>query len=199
MIMKWWSFRWLFCLMAVCYIIPDMSAVDLRPSHVSLQSGGGMGVVSVGTGWRYGSHKRWETDLYFGFVPKYDSGSAKVSMALKENFVPWQLRLNDSFTLEPLTSSIYFTTLISNHVWARLPERYSKGYYMLPTKIRANISLGQRVRWTFPNKSGILESISAYYEIGTCDIYVLSAAGNSEVKFHELLQLCLGVRINFRR
>lgn len=48
--------------------------------------------------------------------------------------------------------------------------------------------------------SGIChKSISAYYEIGTCDIYVLSVAGNSEIKFHELLQLCIGVRINFNR
>lgn len=178
---------------------PRMSAIDLRPTHVSCQSGGGMGAVSVGTGWKYGSNSRWETDFFIGLVPKYDSGAAKVSFAVKENFVPWNIHLKHNFSLEPLTTSIYFTTLISDKVWTRLPERYSHGYYILSTKIRANISLGQRLKWHLPHNSGTVESISAYYEIGTCDIYILSAAGNSEIKFHELLHLCIGVRINFNR
>lgn len=178
---------------------PRVSAIDLRPSHVSCQTGGGMGAASVGTGWSYGSHRRWETELFVGIVPKYDSGSAKVSLAVKENFVPWNIRLKHNFSLEPLTAGVYFTTLISEKVWAHLPERYAHGYYILPTKIRANLCLGQRLRWHPTRTSGIVDSISAYYEIGTCDIYVLSAAGNSEIKFHELLQLCIGVRVNFRR
>lgn len=197
--MRLWNSKRSFCVIAAFVIIYRMMAVDLRPAHISCQSGGGMGAISVGTGWQYGSHLRWETDLFIGLVPKYDSGSAKVSFALKENFVPWHIRLNHNFTLEPLTSSLYFTTLVSSKVWAHLPERYSKGYYILPTKIRANISLGQRMKWNIPKESSILESITAYYEIGTCDIYVFSAAGNSRIKFHDLLQLCVGMRINFNR
>lgn len=197
--MRLWSFRNLICMTILFVIAPRISAIDLRPTHVSCQSGGGMGAVSVGTGWKYGSHLRWETDLFIGFVPKYDSGSAKVSLALKENFIPWHIQIKRNFSVEPLTASLYFTTLISDKVWVHLPERYSHGYYILPTKIRANISLGQRLKWYLPHKRGRVESISAYYEIGTCDIYVLSAAGNSEIKFHELLQLCIGVRINFNR
>ena len=197
--MRLWRFRNLLCILTVFAVIPRMSAIDLRPTHMSCQSGGGMGVVSMGTGWKYGSHRRWETDLFIGLVPKYDSSSAKVSFAVKENFVPWDIHLKHNFSLEPLTTSIYFTTLISDKVWDHLPERYSHGYYILPTKIRANISLGQRLKWRLPHKSSVVESVSAYYEIGTCDIYVLSAAGNSEIKFHELLQLCIGIRINFNR
>lgn len=197
--MRLWSFNRFLSLLAIFVFVPQMSAIDLRPTHMSCQSGGGMGVVSLGTGWNYGSHRRWGTDIFIGLVPKYNSSSAKVSLPFKENFIPWHIRVNDNFSLEPLTSSIYFTTLISEKVWSHLPERYSHGYYMLPTKIRANISLGQRLKWHLPYKSGTVESISAYYEIGTCDIYVLSAAGNREIKFHELLQLCIGVRINFNR
>lgn len=197
--MRLWSFNRFLSLLAIFVFVPQMSAIDLRPTHMSCQSGGGMGVVSLGTGWNYGSHRRWGTDIFIGLVPKYNSSSAKVSLAFKENFIPWHIRVNDNFSLEPLTSSIYFTTLISEKVWSHLPERYSHGYYMLPTKIRANISLGQRIKWHLPQKASLLDSISAYYEIGTCDIYVLSAAGNSEVRFHELLQLCIGVRINFKR
>ena len=194
-----WIFKHLLCSIAVLLFVPQALAIDLRPRHISCQTGGGMGAVSLGTGWKYGRHQRWETDLFIGLVPKYDSSSAKVSFALKENFVPWQIRLNNKITLEPLTSSVYFTTLISDKVWRHLPERYSHGYYILPTKIRANISLGQRMQWMLSQKSSVVESISTYYELGTCDIYVLSAAGNSKIKLHELMQLCIGIRINFNR
>lgn len=194
--MRQWNFKVLICMTIVSALIIPVYAVDLRPTQFLCQSGGGMGAVSIGTGWRYGSHLRWETNVFIGIVPKYESASAKVTLALKENFVPWRIGLKDRFTLEPLTASIYFTTLISNQVWSHLPERYSSGYYVLPTKIRANISLGQRLKYSLPGKTGILDSISAYYEIGTCDIYLLSAAGNHEIKFHELLQLCIGLSIN---
>lgn len=200
MTMKWYGFKRLLSIVFVFVIFHKADAIDLRPTHVSCQSGGGMGVVSLGIGWCYGSQHRWETDIFLGLVPKYDSESAKVAMALKENFVPWKVNLGMGFMLEPLTSSIYFTTLLNEHVWARLPSRYGeKGYYMLSTKIRANISLGQRLRWEIPGEAGVFDSVSIFYELGTCDIYVLSAAGNSEIKFHELLQLCLGIRLNFRR
>lgn len=195
--MKRWSFKRFLCVIAVLAIMPRTPAANLRPDHISCQTGGGMGAATIGTGWSYGNHHRWETELFVGFVPKYDSGSAKVCCALKENFVPWHIKLNDHFTLKPLTTSIYFTTLMNRQVWTRLPERYSSGYYFLPTKIRTNIALGQRIRWTIPKKTSIIDSVSAYYEIGTCDIYVLSAVGNSSFKLHELLQLCLGLRINF--
>lgn len=191
-----WIFKVLIFLITAFAKIMPVSAVDLRPTQFLCQSGGGMGAVSIGTGWRYGSHLRWETNVFIGIVPKYESASAKVSLALKENFIPWRIGLNDRFTLEPFTASIYFTTLISNQVWSQLPERYSSGYYILPTKIRANISFGQRLKYSLSGKSSILDSISAYYEIGTCDIYLLSAAGNHEIKFHEFLQLCIGLSIN---
>lgn len=199
MIMRWLSFKRLRSLIAVVALSLQASAIDLRPAHGALQSGGGMGAVSAGIGWCYGSRQSWETDLFVGLVPRYDSQSAKVSLALKENFVPWHIGLGKGFSLEPLTSSIYLTTLVSSKVWLHSPERYPAGYYVIPTRVRANISLGQRIKWRLPRKSGIVESVSAYYEIGTCDIYVLSAVGNSTIGFRDLLQLCIGVRVTFAR
>lgn len=182
------------CLAAILRIL----AIDLRPDNISVQSGGGMGAVTCGTGWRYGKCGRWETELLIGYIPRYDSNSSKATVALKENFVPWQVRLNDSFTLEPLTTSLYFTTIISKRFWTQQPDRYPSGYYILPTKIRANISIGQRVRWHVP-KARLIDCFSAYYEFGTCDIYALCAAGNKEIKPHDWLQLCIGIKMTFKK
>lgn len=161
-----------------------------------LQSGGGMGVVSVGTGWRYGSKNRWETDIIAGFVPKYDSNSAKLVVALKENFAPWAIAINKHISFTPLTASLYFTTIVSKHFWASQPDRYPSGYYGLSTKIRANISFGERIEWCFPSSAHI-RSAGVFYEIGTCDIYALSAFGNSSLAVADWLQLCIGMLITF--
>lgn len=197
--MRLWNFKYIISLIVILTVIAYAGAIDICPKYVSCQSGGGMGAVSIGTGWKYGGHCQWETELFAGLVPKYDSGSTKVSFALKENFIPWRIRLIRKLSLAPLTTSFYFTTLLCDRVWTRLPQRYPHGYYKLPTKIRANISLGQRIMWSPSMTSCVVESISLYYEIGTCDIYVLSAAGNGNIKPHDLLQLCIGVRIDFKR
>ena len=173
-----------------------VSGVDLRPSHVICQSGGGMGVASVGVGWKYGPKKRWETDVIAGLVPRYDSDAAKAVLALKENFVPWSIPLPWRLTLQPLTASIYFTTLASKRVWVSLPDWYTPSYYMLPTKIRSNISLGQRVTWHY-RAGDARRSLTAFYEIGTCDIYAFNAFGNGCLSPKDWLQLCIGARINF--
>ncbi len=192
--MKWSGFKVI--LLILFFNFQSLSAVNLAPHHVSLQSGGGMGVVSVGTGWCYGAKDRWETDIIAGLVPKYDSNSAKLVVALKENFAPWAIAINKHISLTPLTASLYFTTIVSKHFWASQPDRYPSGYYGLTTKIRANISFGERIEWCFPSSAHI-RSAGVFYEIGTCDIYALSAFDNSALAVADWLQLCIGMLITF--
>lgn len=199
MIMKWSIFKRIAAVVAMIVTAADIFAINLRPACVSCQTGGGMGIVSCGPGWRYGAGQRWETELFVGLIPKYDSNSSKVTFALKENFIPWQIKTGNRFTFEPLTSSLYFTTVISDRFWVQQPDRYPSGYYGLPTKIRTNISIGQRLKWHLPKPECFCKSISVYYEIGTCDIYVLSATGNSEIKLRDRLQLCIGVKLTFKK
>lgn len=196
--MKWLSFRGrmrtvliLFVLMAAM----SAHALNLRPSTLNLQCGGGMGLPTIGVGWQYGRSNNFETEVMVGLIPKYDSSSAKVTFALKENFVPWHIALGSGFTLEPLTTSFYVTTIVSNKFWVKLPSRYQSGYYGLPTKIRLNICLGQRIAYSFKRQDMFVKAVSAFYELGTCDIYLLSAFGNKYLTPFDWLQLCLGVRL----
>lgn len=179
---------------------PGAGAIDLRPRSVAVQSGGGMGAVSAGAGWIYGAKDRFETELFVGYIPRYDSSAAKVSLALKENFVPWSLHLKGNVYLRPLTASFYLTTVISKKFWVKQPDRYEKGYYVLPTKVRLNLSLGQRLEWHIPGppappRKRRPRAISLYYELGTCDIYFLSALSNSYLRPSDWLQLTLGARL----
>lgn len=110
---KSWSFKAL--LAAVLLAAQGAAAIDLRPRSVAVQSGGGMGAISAGAGWIYGAKERFETELFVGYVPRYDSSAAKVSLALKENFVPWNVHLKGNIYLRPLTTSFYLTTVVSKN------------------------------------------------------------------------------------
>ena len=58
---------------------------SLIPTHTKLQFAGNMGLLSLGTGWDYGKRNQWETDIFFGILPKYDSKRTKITMTLKQN------------------------------------------------------------------------------------------------------------------
>ena len=69
------------------------------PTHSKIQYAGNMGLLSFGTGWDYGKRNQWETDLLLGFIPKYSSKKAKVTMTLKQNYMPWSINLGKGFLL----------------------------------------------------------------------------------------------------
>lgn len=63
------------------------------PTHAKIQYAGNMGLLSFGTGWDYGKRNQWETDILLGFIPKYSSKKTKVTMTLKQNYMPWSINI----------------------------------------------------------------------------------------------------------
>ena len=98
------------------------------PYHYKVQFAGSIGVASIGPGWTYGKKKQWETDLMLGFLPKYESDEPKAVLTLKESYVPWRLRIRDSkWLIQPLSCSLYFSSILDGDFWVREPGRYPKG------------------------------------------------------------------------
>lgn len=168
----------------------------LIPTHSKIQFAGNMGVVSLGTGWDYGKQNQWETDLMIGFVPKFSSDKAKVTLTLKENYMPWSVPLNKRFSFEPLSCGLYVNTVFGGDFWVKEPERYPKGYYGFSTKIRFHLYLGQRITYQIAPKHRVTaKSITFYYEVSTCDLYLISAFTNKYLKPYDFLSLSLGVKL----
>ena len=86
----------------------------LIPTQHILQFCGNMGVVSAGIGWDYGRRRQWETQLLFGYVPKYDSRNAKITMTLKQNYIPWSIYIKDGWSIEPLQCGLYLNTVFGH-------------------------------------------------------------------------------------
>jgi len=154
-----------------------------------------MGLLSVGTGWDYGKRNQWETDILLGFLPKFSSDRSKITMTLKQNYMPWSIDLGKGFSTEPLACGLYLNTIFGDEFWVKEPERYPKGYYGFSTKIRAHVFLGQRLTFNIaPRKRYIAKAVTFFYELSTSDIYIASAFTNSYLRPKDYLSLSFGVK-----
>lgn len=169
---------------------------SLMPTYSKIQYAGGMGLLNFGMGWAYGKRNQWETDVFLGFIPKYSSDNTKITMTLKQNFIPWQKQLNETIYFEPLECGMYFNTVFSDEFWTSEPDRYPKGYYGFSTRVRTHIFLGQRWKFIIPDKKRIFaKSITAFYEISTCDLYIASAFIN-HLGMDDYLRLSFGLKFD---
>lgn len=168
----------------------------LVPRQSVVQFAGSVGIMSFGLGWHYGRRDSWETEVLVGWVPRYDSQQTKTTLTLKERFVPWHLAVSSRWVVEPLTAGMFFNTIFGEDFWAHQPSRYPKKYYGFPTKVRTHVFVGQRLRYRIPSRHRIWnKSISAYYELSTCDLYVVSAIPNRNVRLGDILSLAVGLRM----
>lgn len=168
----------------------------LIPTHMKVQYAGNMGLMSFGTGWDYGRRNQWETDVFFGFIPKYQSKKAKATFTMKQNYIPWSLPLSERFYIEPLTCGTYLNTVFGSEFWVKQPDRYPKGYYGFTNKIRIHIFMGQRITlYNNPDKRYFAKAVSLFYEINTCDFYLISAITNSYLRPRDYLGLSFGAKI----
>lgn len=169
---------------------------ELIPTQFIIQNAGNMGLLSMGIGWDYGKHKQWETNLLFGYLPRYNSRRAKLTMTIKENYIPWSMYKRHGWLFEPLSCGIYFNTVFGSEFWDREPDRYPDKYYpLLKTKIRTNVFIGQRLTKIVPtNRRKFVKAITLFYEISSCDLYIRSAVMESDVSLWDILGLSLGLK-----
>ena len=169
--------------------------LKLIPNQFTLQYAGSIGMLSAGPGWHYGKKEHWETDILFGFLPRYHSEKGKFTFTVKERYVPWHCRFSNRWTLQPLTAGVAFNTLSGDDFWRNLPDKYPHNYYWFSTKLRTLLFLGQRIRYDIPDQyRRYHSSITAYYEISTCDFYALSKYSNREYPWSKVLSLAFGIR-----
>jgi hypothetical protein len=168
----------------------------LIPSHTKIQYAGGMGLLSIGAGWDYGKNNQWETDVFFGILPKYSTDKTKVTFTLKQNFIPWKKHFNEHFSLDPLACGLYVNTIFDGDFWVSEPDKYPSNYYSFSTKMRFSIYVGQRLTYKIPeNKRFFSKSVTVFYELSTNDLYMVSAFTNSYLKPKDYLRLSFGLKM----
>lgn len=170
----------------------------LIPNQIKVQYAGSIGMVSGAAGWHYGpKHREWETDLFFGYVPKDYTRTARLSVTLKQSYIPFRLRLTDESDFEPLSCGVFLNTISGEEFWGREPSKYPKSYYGFSTKFRFNIFIGERLRFSIPTTNRQRSnSVSVYYELSTNELYIVSYATNRYIKLWDILSLCFGLKFD---
>jgi hypothetical protein len=160
-----------------------------------------MGAISMGIGWNYGmrknGHRQWETQILFGYIPKYQSNRGKITTTLKQNYIPWSIDLRNNIKFEPLRCGIYVNTVFGHEFWKRQPTRYPKKYYdFLSTEFRFNAFFGEGFTKIIPkNNRKFIKNFTLFYEISSCDLYIRSMCLDHNVKLKDILGLSLGVKL----
>ena len=168
-----------------------------KNTHLSdepkIQYAGGMGLLSIGMGWDYGKQSQWESEMFLGFIPRYSSDEGKATFTIKQNYIPWHKPLGKIVHIKPFTCSLYLNTIFNDEFWTKEPDRYPTGYYGFSTRVRINLSIGQRIQFCIPQqKRQFSKSISLYYEISVSDLYLISAVTN-HLKPRDVLRLSFGI------
>ncbi|MEG1585621.1 MAG: hypothetical protein RR346_01960 [Bacteroidales bacterium] len=167
----------------------------LIPRYQKIQYAGSMGLISLGVGWEYG-RDHWETDVMLGFLPRFEDQEAKVTFTLKQNYIPWEFNLGKSnWAIEPLTCGLYMNSILDNRFWKKEPRRYPDNYYKFSTRIRFHVFAGQRMIYHIPNPKRLHKSITAFYELSSCDLYIISAVTNSRIRARDYLSLSFGIKL----
>lgn len=210
--MSWWSFnKLLFTAFIFIYsgkiksqdsTIADMERqkvykevwVKFIPSYLKIQVAGSMGLVSVGVGWDYGKKRQWETDAFFGYVPKYETDKSKVTFTLKQNYIPWKWKAGRKVTLEPLTTGVYANLVFGEEFWLSEPDKYPNKYYSFSTKVRFNIFAGQRATFHIKQLKRLFNSVTAFYELSASDLNLIRGISNKYLKMDDYVSLSLGLK-----
>lgn len=169
----------------------------LIPRYQKIQYAGSMGLVSIGVGWDYGKCKQWETDLFLGYLPRFDGHSGHATITLKENYIPWKINIkSERWKFEPFSASLYINKIFGDEFWSREPDKYPDGYYGLATNLRFNVAFGQRLHFKV-KPIGLSEYLTLYYEFGTNDLYLISYFSNKYLRFTDIFNLSLGIKFQF--
>ena len=165
----------------------------LKPTHVKYQYAGGMGVSSLGIGWDYGKRAQWETDFFVGYLAKKYANQFRLTFTVKQNYIPFSISLNDHWAIEPFYCGLYVTTIAGEEFWKKEPGRYPNKYYNFSTKLRPYIFIGQRIGFNPHHKT--LRNISLFYEVGTCELYIISKATNHALTMKDILRFSFGAKV----
>ena len=91
------------------------------PNLSIFQYAGGIGMLSIGTGWDYGRRDQWETYLMLGYTPRHNTPDEYFTLSLKETYTPWSIPLWRDARLAPLFVSLTVSTLLNGEFWVKNP------------------------------------------------------------------------------
>jgi hypothetical protein len=162
------------------------------PHHAKLQFAGNVGFFSPGVGYAL-ARERLELDLFLGWVPEAVGGRDIWSVTGKLTWLPWT-RETRGWSFHPVTAGVQLTNTFGEHFFIREPAGFPRGYHMLPTALRAGVTLGGTAATPWRG----LERVRFYYELVAVDVMLAFWIRNrSALDADDVVSLALGARFEF--
>jgi hypothetical protein len=169
--------------------------LKLIPNHNKTHFAGSMGILSIGVGWNYGKSVKWETDLFIGYLPKFESDKGSATFTVKQTIIPCRYQINEKWSFEPIRTGLFVNRIFGEDLWTNVPDKYPrKDYYFFATDLRFNIFIGQSIKYYLP-RNPIFESASLYYELNTNDLYIISLWDNHAIGLKDILKFSFGIKM----
>ncbi|OUJ76202.1 hypothetical protein [Hymenobacter crusticola] len=190
----------LFCLSGHAQVTEPSRQPWYVPEHAVLQTAGGIGMIAGGVGYALGAHRRFDADVLIGYVPgTYTGDRAFGIFTLKGTYSPFTLPVDTHWQIKPLAIGALINYTPSQMLNRSRDDKYSyKNYYWWGSTVRLGAFLGGRVGYGFNTRTGRKRVASAYYELGTNDLYFVSLLTNTKgLALGQILTLGLGVKVDF--
>jgi hypothetical protein len=172
--------------------------VDWIPDHALTEFAGGKGFLSVGFGYE-NRIKNLQFDFQLGHLPEqFAAGDDFWIITATGIYNLWNL-VKDDFHFKPLRAGMHlnFSTGDDFFINSALEARYPQKYYWWSSAFRFNFFVGSEVTYQIDEK----KRISAFYELGTNDLYLASYFhdDNYEVlSVSDILVLGIGVKFTWK-
>ncbi|SHK18530.1 hypothetical protein [Hymenobacter psychrotolerans] len=163
------------------------------PFFLTLQIGGGAGMVALGGGVRLaGQHM--EPEVLLGYVPRRFSSQPLAVFTFKTTYLPINAGLGRHWNVSPAVGGYISYTHGNTMLDSKEPGKYPGDYYWFSSKVRTGAYFAPRVSY-----SGVRAGaprVAAYAELGTNDLYFWSRATNKKaLSWSEILTLGFGSKV----
>ena len=165
------------------------------PDHIKLQYAGGIGFLSLGSGYE-NRRKNLQADLYYGYVPEKLGGVDLHIITGKFTWLPIRTKKWKQLHIRPLTTGLAISYTPGNQYFLFDPENYPYNYYKYPTALTLGLFIGGQVQRPIGKRS---KSIGMYYELGSNERALSNFVLNSRtISITEVFHLALGARFQLK-
>jgi hypothetical protein len=167
------------------------------PTRLLVHTAGDQGLLAVGAGWT-ASRNRLALETLAGYLPRQYSITPMGVFTAKVSYTPWQLSIkNTPWRVQPLTVGGFASYTASRGLTTTRGSKYDEDYYWWSSHTRFGAFAGSSAGYVFrPTKRGHPRSVTAYYELGTNDLYFISwTSARGSLPFSDILTLGFGLRL----
>jgi hypothetical protein len=169
------------------------------PFFLTLHVGGGAGTVALGGGVQL-AHQRLEPEVLVGYVPSRFSSKPLTIFTFKATYLPIRPTFGEHWRASAGVGGYVNYTHGATMRDSKDPSTYTPGYYFFSTKVRTGLFVTPRLTYAgiatrqHPNPA----RVSAYAELGTNDLYLLSLLPNKGgISATDILTLGFGSKVGW--